>query len=321
MLSMLVLPVANGILPRPQGGRITGMFLLDHGGRQLNEVGIGQDILACPWNINDENLYPVGVIARIVNITEEVAADEHGSQISVLVVTLEGREHARWHSLNSTSSYLMSKSVERLNFKEMRKEYPVISGAGWQPEGGYTEFRGNSDIPVTIYGVDLKTGQRVSMTGNLGRLVTQEQAHTIEHAIIRALKSCCLCTPRTLIEAMAQETTELKKTVELSIKYTLPEVLGQTASGSCGNPMTNLAQFYLAKEFADNIQAGNNLNQALTQARRATMSQLTDDLGLTMNSGLRVMQGLKKGMSHDDTLLKLDIYKKVIGRFPFEPWG
>jgi hypothetical protein len=51
------------------------------------------------------------------------------------------------------------------------------------------------------------------------------------------------------------------------------------------------------------------------------MSQLTQDLGLTMQQGVRVLQGLKKGMSHDDTPLKIDICKKVIGRFPLDPWG
>lgn len=30
---MLVFPVANGVLPRPQGGRITGMFVVEQGGR------------------------------------------------------------------------------------------------------------------------------------------------------------------------------------------------------------------------------------------------------------------------------------------------
>lgn len=321
MQSLLVLPVANGMLPRPQGGKINGMFLLEHGGKQLVDVGVGRDILACPWNADNEQLYPVGLVARIVNITEEIAADEQGGQFAVLLVTLEGREHARWHSLRAAGSYIVSQDIERLNFKNTRKEYPVISGAGWQPEGGFTEFRGKSDIPVTLYGTDLETGQKVSITANLGNIVTQEQAHTIEHAMIRALRTCGLCTPRTLIEAMANEVTELKRTVELSIKYTLPEVLGRTASGTCGNPMTNLAQFYLAQEFVDNIQAGKSLNQSLVQARQSTMSQLTEDLGLSTQSGLRVLQGLKKGMSHDDTPLKLDICKKVIGRFPFEPWG
>jgi hypothetical protein len=119
---------------------------------------------------------------------------------------------------------------------------------------------------------------------------------------------------------MAQETSELKQSVETSIRFSLPEALGVTRSGACGNPMTNLARFYLAREFVSNVEAGRSLNESLTKARRRTMSQLTQDLGLTMQPGLRALQGLKKGMSHDDTPLKINICKKVIGRFPFDPW-
>jgi len=321
MNPLLVLPVANGVLPRPQGGRITGMFLMEYGGDILSQVGVGHEIMACPWNIDSAALYPVGVVARITDISQQTAADESGTQFSVLLATLEGRGHARWHTLRTAGRYIFSTDIEFLNFKMMRKEYPAISGAGWLASGGYTEFRDKSDIPVTIYGTDLETGQQVSVAANLGGLVEQEQAHTIEHAIIRALSTCGLCTARTLLEAMDKETSELKKSVETSIKFALPEVLGRTSAGACGNPMTNLAQFYLAQEFVDNIQAGKSLDESLTQARRATMSQLTQELGLTMQPGLRVLQGLKKGMSHDDTPLKLDICKKVIRRFPFEPWG
>ena len=101
----------------------------------------------------------------------------------------------------------------------------------------------------------------------------------------------------------------------------MSEALGITASGICGNPLTNMAQFYMAQEFVDNIKAGKKLNASLADARRTTMSQLTNDIGLTMQQGLRTLQGLKKGMSHDDSLLKMNTYKKVIRRFPFEPWG
>ena len=320
-MAIFVLPVANGLLPKPQGGKLHGMFLSEHGGQQLAALGTGRELLICPWNFDNEQLYPVGVLARIVDITEEVAVDEQGEQFSVLMVTLEGREHARWHTLKISGTTMITSDIERLNFRQMNKEYPVVSGAGWRPEGGLTEFRGPSDIPVTIYGTDLETGKKVNLSANLGNLVTQEQAHTIEHAMIRALRTCGLCTARTLTAAMAEEVQELKKTVELSIKYTLPEVLGRTASGICGNPMTNLAQFYLAQEFVEQLQAGKSLDQSLIQARQSTMSQLTEDLGLTMQSGLRVLQGLKKGMSHDDTPLKPGLCKKEIGRFPIDPWG
>lgn len=320
MQQMLIMPVANGVLPRPHGGKVTGIFIMDQGGRALSEIGVGHDIFVCSWSVEREELYPVGVVARIMDISQERAADETGQEIPVLMAVLEGREHARWHTLHTAGSYLFSSDIENMNLAGMRQEYPSISGAGWMPAGGYTEFRGKADIPVTIYGSDLESGDQVSINANLGGLVKQEQAHTIEHAIIRALRTCGLCTPRTLMESIIKETDELKQSVETSIRYQMPEALGRTASGACGNAMTNLAQFYLTQGFIDNIQAGRSLDESLDKARRNTMSRLTQDLGLTMQPGLRALQGLKKGMSHDDTPLKLEICKKVIKRFPFDPW-
>ncbi|MDF2568609.1 MAG: hypothetical protein K0R55_213 [Sporomusa sp.] len=319
-MDMLIMPVANGVLPRPEGGTITGMFIIENGGQLLLDVGVGREILICPWVVEEQALYPVGVIVRIINIWTQTAVDDGGVEIPVLMAKLEGRGHARWYSMRTTGSYIYSNDVEHINLRKMRKEYPAISGAGWSPQGGYTEYRDKSDIPVTIYGADLETGEEISITANLGGLVELEQAHTIEHSVIRALSTYGLCTARTLVEAMSRETDELKKSVEFSIKYTLPEALGLTASGACGNPMTNLAQFYLAHDFVGNIEAGKSLNESLDKARRTAMSQLTSDMGITMQQGARVLQGLKKGMAHDDTILKLETYKKVISRFPFHPW-
>lgn len=321
MQQMFVMPVANGILPRPDGGSITGMFIRELGGQILYDVGVGRDILICPWLVDDEALYPVGVIARIIDISIQTTVGDGGTETEIILARLEGRDHARWRTLKTVKNYLFSLDVETLNLKKMRKEYPSISGAGWVLSGGYTEFRGKYDIPVTLYGTDLESGQETSITANLGGLVEQEQAHTIEHAIIRALKVYGLCTVKTLLDSMRRETTELKSSVENSIKYNMPEFLGITASGSCGNPMTNLAKFYLTQNFIKNLSAGKSLNESLIKARTVAMSKLTQDLGLTMQPGIRTLQGLKKGMSHDDTPLKIDLCKKVIGRFPFHPWG
>lgn len=321
MQQLLIMPVANGILPRPHGGKITGMFILEQGGQILHDVGVGRDVLVCPWLADSESLYPVGVVARIMEIASRTAVSEDGIELPIVMAELEGRDRARWYSLKTAGSYLLSTDIETIDLRKIRKEYPSISGAGWMPAGGYTEFRGKTDIPVTLYGTDLESGKEVSITANLGGLVEQEQAHTIEHAAIRALKTYGLCTAKTLLESMTKETAELKHSVETSIKYNLPEVLGLTASGACGNPMTSLAQFYLAQTFVSNVAAGKSLTESLTKARRATMSKLTQDLGLTMQPGVRVLQGLKKGMSHDDTPIKIETCKKVIGRFPFEPWG
>ncbi len=318
---MLIMPVANGVLPRPGGGKITGMFVAETGSEALTRNGIGQDILVCPWVTDQDSLYPVGVIARITDIAMNVVTGEGGEKLPVLVVGLEGREHGRWRTLKTVGSLLLSPDIEKLDFPKLRADYPVISGAGWIPAGGYTEFRDKDDIPVTIYGSSLETGRELKINANLGRLVEQEQAHTIEHAIIRSLRTYGLCTARTLQAASGQETEELKQSVETSMKFALPEILGVTDSGICGNPMTNMARFFLTNKLIDNLKTGKSLADSLERARRGTMSQLTQDLGITTQPGLRVLQGLKKGMSHDDSLLKLNIYRKVIGRFPFDPWG
>ncbi len=318
---ILILPVVNGILPRPYGGRITGMFIMEHGGKMLADMGVGRDVLVCPWVLDNQALYPVGVIARIMDMRPQTVMNEDGTKVPMVMAVLEGRGQARWHTLQVAGAYVVSGDVESIDLKNMTGQYPSVSGAGWLPSGGYTEFRDNTDIPVVLYGSDLETGKEVNIRANLGGLVGQEQAHTIEHAMIRSLRTFGLCTPKTLIDSLRKETDELKRSVECSFRFAMPELLGVTASGACGNPMTNLAQFYLAKEFLDNVRAGKALNESMEVARRSTMSQLTQDLGLTAQSGLRVLQGLKKGMKHDDTPLKLEICKKVLARFPFDPWS
>ncbi|MDT8902759.1 hypothetical protein [Anaeroselena agilis] len=316
-----ILPVANGILPRPGGGRITGVFVVEKGDEPLAGAGPGRDVLVCPWVAEDGGLYPVGVAARILHIGAHTAVDGAGRELPVTTVTLEGQGHARWHTLKAAGGFVASPDVEALNLRSMRREYPAISGAGWLPAGGFTEFRDPTDIPVTIYGADIETGKAVNISANLGGLVSQEQAHTIEHGIIRALRTYGLCTPRTLLDSLARETAELKQSVELGLRFALPEILGRTGAGACGNQMTNLAQFYLAREFIDNVAAGKSFGRSLFDARRRTMSQLTGELGITMERDLRVLQGLKKGMSHDDTRLRVETGKRVIGRFAADPWG
>lgn len=317
---MPVLPVANGIMPRPDGGRISGVFVFEQGGEALARVGAGRDVLVCPWVEDEGGLYPVGVAARLVAIGPQTAVDAAGREMPVVLAVLEGRGHARWNTLQATGGFVCSPDIEAMNLKAMRKEYPTISGAGWLPAGGFTEFRDQTDIPVTVYGTDIATGEAVSISANVGGLVAKEQAHTVEHGIIRALRTYGLCTPRTLLGAMARETDELKESVEFGIRFALPEIIGRTATGVCGNPMSNLAQFYLAREFVDNVATGKSLHRSLSDARQRAMSRLTGDLGLTMRRGLRALQGLKKGMSHDDTPLRVETAKKVIERFPADPW-
>lgn len=317
----LVFPVANGILPRPLGGRISGVFVFAQGGEALLQAGAGREVLVCPWVAEDQAVYPVGVLARIMDIGPQKVTDADGNEMSAVMAVLEGRGHARWHSLQAAGAFVASSDIEPVDLRGMRREYPAVSCAGWLPSGGYTEFRGAADIPVTIYGCDLENGKKASISANLGGLVTFEQAHTLEHGIIRALRAYGLCTPRTLFDSLARETEELKLSLEMGIRFAMPEIIGRTNAGACGNPVTNLARFYLAREFVGNVAGGKSPGRSLSDARRKTMSRLTGDLGLTMERGARALQGLKKGMRHDDTQLKLETYKKIIARFPLDPWS
>lgn len=314
---MLILPVANGVLPNPQGGLVSGAFAVADQNKFVAKVG--QDVLVCPWIADEASLYPVGVVARILRVWAQPVSDADGQEHSVSMAMLEGRGHARWNTLHVVDSSIFSSDINLMQLKAKRKEYPAISGAGWLPAGGFTEFRDKTDIVVTVYGTNLEAGREVSIRANLGGLVTEEQAHTIEHGIIRALSTYGLCTPRTLLTEMAKETDELKQSVEWGMRFAMPEVIGRTSTGACGNPMSNLAQFYLTKELIDNVAAGKSVAQSLHDARRSAMSQLTADLGITTTEGIRVLAGLKRGMRHDDTRLKVDTLKKIISRFPFEP--
>ena len=120
---MLIMPVANGVLPHPDGGRIKGAFVMEQGGRLLATTGIGQEILICPWIVDEQELYPIGVIARIIEIAEQSVPDpESGQSIPVILVCLEGRGHARWRGAHSEAGLLFAADVERMYFKHSRKE-------------------------------------------------------------------------------------------------------------------------------------------------------------------------------------------------------
>lgn len=320
--SMILFPLMSGVLPRPGGGRAKGIFLPDQGGNWLARLaGTRTNLLLCPWLNDEERLYPVGVSARVLDVEAQPAFDEDGQAVTVFLATLEGQEFMRWHSFRGSQDLVLAEGVEAVPLRQMRKKYPAISGAGWQPAGGYTEFRGPEDLPVTIYGLDVETGREVSITANLGGLVTPEQAHTIEHGIIRALQQAGLCTTRTLLSAISHETEELKWSVEAGIRFAMPEILGQTQGGACGNPMTYLAQAYFSETFLEQLESGENAADAVERARKSAMSQVMEDLDLTGDPQLRALEGLKKGMSHDDTPLPVAVCKRVLQRFPFSPWG
>jgi hypothetical protein len=161
----------------------------------------------------------------------------------------------------------------------------------------------------------------VAIKGDIGSEIEPEKAHTVEHAIIRSLKNYALCTPKTLRVCMERETEELKWSVELGIAHKLPEVFGVTKSGICGNPLTQMASYYLTEEFQNQIKSGANLIDSIIQARNKTISKLTQDMDISTQRGDRSLQGLKKGMFHNDEPEELAKLKRVIMKFPETPWS
>ena len=318
-MSTLLIPVVNGILPRPGGGRAMGGFLAGTPEQTL-PLESGDHVFICPLLSATGSLYRVGVLATVTDICRQQLDMPGHDPVPFLSVLVEGNTHARWDTLSLQRGAVMAEDLEPQDFRKMRSDYPVVSGAGWAPQGGFTEFRSLGDIPVTLYGYDIETNLPVELSGNLRGLVSLEAAHTIEHAMIRSLRTYGLCTARTLQEAMRDETNELTWSVEKSMRYALPEVLGNTQAGVCGNPMTNMAQFYMFRELSEQSRNGAVGEDALGKARRSVMSRLAGELGLTTEPGLRALQGLKKGMMHDDSPLSLDLCKKILARFPLEPW-
>ena len=167
----------------------------------------------------------------------------------------------------------------------------------------------------------METGRDVAIIGYLGKEIEPEKAHTVEHAIIRSLKNYAMCTPKTLRECMEREAEELKWSVEIGIAKKLPEVFGVTRSGFCGNPLTQMASYYLSEEFKNQIESGEGILDSLTNARSKTVSRLTKEMDISSRKGVRQLQGLKKGMFHDDTPEEMKVLRRVIMKFPANPWN
>lgn len=217
---------------------------------------------------------------------------------------------------------MLASRVEAVDVAGLRaRGYPVVDGAGWQALGGHTRYQGMDDVLVTLEGVEYESGRRVQVTGNLGGIIPPDRAHTVEHGIIRALGHYAFCTPRLLREAFQDEGRELQQSLEVGFRLRLPEVFGVTRTGACGNPLSDLAHFYLARELVEKLAEGEPFARSLEAARNVTMSRLVEELELTDRAPFRVPRALKHGMFHDDTPLDLDTLKRVLGRFPATPWA
>lgn len=320
-MNCLAVPIANGVLPKANGGILQGVFLDPYFANMIVKAGINGHIFLFPVSYEDDELYPVGVLVRIEDIWQDrISLWDNSKYLFAKVI---GRQRCKSKAFQMTDQGLVALGLKKLDLEDLRyKGYPTISGAGWHPTGGYTTFSNDKrEIEITVYGFDLKTGKDVAIVAYLGDIIEAEIAHTVEHAIIRSLKNYSLCTPKTLRECMKRETEELKWSVEIGIANKLPEVFGVTRSGICGNPLTQMASYYMSEEFEKRIKRGEDLVDSIDAARTKTVSKLTCDMDISTQKGQRALQGLKKGMFHDDTPKELKILSKVIQKFPQDPWN
>ncbi|NLZ52531.1 MAG: hypothetical protein GX892_05200 [Thermoanaerobacteraceae bacterium] len=319
-MEVYAIPIVNGVLPRPDGGVLQGVFIDPFFANMLASAGVGNDIFLFPLSFDEQKPYPIGVLVRIEDLWMGRVPQTGANALFARVI---GRDRYKAKSFAISNEGLLALDLEKIDIYELRSlGYPVICGAGWHPTGGYTTFGSDrKDVEITIYGFDLQTGKDVAIVGHLGKEIEPEKAHTVEHAIIRSLKNYAMCTPKTLRECMERETEELKWSVEIGIANKLPEVFGVTKSGFCGNPLTQMASFYLSEEFKNQIKSGESLIDSLNTARKKTVSKLTNEMGISSRKGIRHLQGLKKGMFHDDTPEEMKILKRVIQKFPANPWN
>lgn len=319
-MDILALPVINGVLPKPGGGVLTGFFVDPYFSRMMAIAGKGKEIFLFPFSKDDDSFYPVGIVAVIEDLwVKEVAA---GQKKFGLIAKIAGQERGKAKGFQVTKEGIIARDVEILDFYKLRDEgFPLICGAGWQPQGGYTTFGSDrKSINITIYGYDYSSGKRVFISADLKGLVEPEKAHTIEHGIIRSLRNYGLCTAKTLRNSIKRETRELKWSIEVGMANKLPEFFGVTETGICGNPLTSLASTYLTEEFIKNLKAGENFLYSLEQARSKTLARLVQDMEISTSMENRALQGLKKGMKHDDSDEEMESLKKILYKFPLSPW-
>ncbi len=320
--SLLALPVSNGLLPRP-GGSVAAVFLSPGLIPALIKAGVGSDVFLMLASAGRDP-YPVGVVAQVTEIwMQDVFALSGGGleRVSAVFLRLFGRQQAKAKHFRLTGKAILALEVEPLDLVNLRPEYPCISGAGYVLQGGNTESRGSGDVQITLMGTDSERELPVLLQASVGDLISYQQAHTVEHALIRSLQVHAFCSPLTLRQSMGEEGEELLASIEAGIASGLPELFGVTQSGACGNPLTSLAKVYLAEEYIANLQAGTPYLPAIEQARRKTLSRLTSDLSLTTQAGLRTLQGLHKGMMHDHTPLSDQLARRILSRFPVSPWA
>ena len=313
-----VIPVANGMIPRADQD-LTGVFSDEWTKKVFLAAGNKRSVLLLPID-PATGIYPVGSLVTARDAwTQQVMTAPSFAIREAVFATFVGKGTFRASSFSWENGILVAEDVTPLDLGELRTSYPLIDGSGWTPSDGATDSRSLGDIRVSIFGRSHE-GDEVVLEGNLGSLVSPEAAHTLEHAIIRSLSRFAMVTVKTLRHSIAQEVSDLKASLELGYSLRMPEFFGVTSTGMCGNPLTGLAQFYLADELRKRLASGMSLPRSVEGARLTALSRVTGDLGLSTEKGVRVLEGLKRGMMHDDSALSDATLKRVLRRFPLSPF-
>jgi len=313
-----VVPVTNGMIPRPSQ-ELTGVFLDDWVKEAFAGAGEGGMAILLPYD-PETGLYPVGAIVSVEDAwRRNVIVSPSFTVREAMFAHVTGKGTVKAGAFEVRDGALLAADAKMVDLNALRKTYPLIDGAGWTALEGSTEARSKEDIRVEIYGAS-HDGEQVVLRANLGSLVSPETAHTVEHAVIRSLSRCAMATPRTMREALAGETRDLKDSLTVGYKLRMPEFFGVTPTGMCGNPLTGLAHFYLQDEFMKNLERGESLPRSIQNARLSALSHVTDDLELSTQRGSRVLQGLKLGMMHDDSRIPDEKIRAILRRFPLSPW-
>lgn len=320
-MKTLVMPVLNGILPR-QNGKVKGVFADPFSMSVLDDLGVGGLALLCPYIPEREEVYQVGMLVRVVDLrVQRIHSEETATYTEALVATALGLERARAVSMSVWKGLLIADEVQPLDLKNLRaKGYPSICGAGWKTMGGSTEMKSSHDLRIKISGKGCEDGRDLCLEAQVGGKIPPELAHSVEHAIVRSLQQYAICTPKTLVECLGAETKELKNSLEFGFRFRVPEAFGVTRAGVCGNPLTNLAQIYIAQGVAKGISRGVPFVKSLMDARRTTLSKLAAEFSVNTEAGLRAVQALKKGMLHDDSPIDRKKAGEILAAFPPDPW-
>lgn len=322
-MEVMAIPVVNGVLPRAIDGLVQGVFLDPFTTGMLRDVGQDGSVFMAPFACDDGDLFPIGVIGRIEALwAGPVYVGVPPQPRTALFAVVRGLGRGRASGFAIQGQALIAGGVREIDFGRLRDEgYPVICGGGWEPGGGTTDQSPGSGLTVEISGTDVSDGCAVSIHGRLEGLVSPYQAHTIEHGIIRSLAQYGLVSPRTLTRSIKREGEELRASVERGFRDELPEVFGVTSSGACGNPLTHLARFFMVRDLFERLKAGDDVLPSITRARKKALSELSDVLRIDTGEGIRIVQGLHRGMRHDDTPLTPRVLARVLARFPTDPWS